>query len=82
MSLSPEREEKIEHPSLFTSRDPSKPAPHAHELMKIGPGGVSQPKFLRDNLEVKDIPGTTSSRLYKWPTRDLHSVNDIAGAQP
>eukprot|EP00519_Triparma_laevis_P003354 CAMPEP_0182506788 /NCGR_PEP_ID=MMETSP1321-20130603/21937_1 /TAXON_ID=91990 /ORGANISM="Bolidomonas sp., Strain RCC1657" /LENGTH=529 /DNA_ID=CAMNT_0024712585 /DNA_START=12 /DNA_END=1601 /DNA_ORIENTATION=+ len=38
------------------------------------------PKFLRDSLNVGDIDGTRSKPLYRFPTRENVSVNDIEGA--
>lgn len=46
------------------------------------PEQVPQPKFVRDNLQIDDIQGVRSKRLYRGPVKDIFKLDGIEGAHP
>lgn len=46
------------------------------------PDTVPQPKFVRDAMEIDDIEGVRSRRLFRGPTKDVFKVDQIEGAHP
>lgn len=43
---------------------------------------VTPPKFIRDSINIQDIPGAKPEKYFKWQSRDVITVNDIEGARP
>lgn len=43
----------------------------AHEIMKQGPLPEGKPKFIRDSMNIDDINGTRSKRLYRSKPREI-----------
>lgn len=68
--------------SQFKSNRQTDPLNPVYKLPSFEVRPVTPPKFVRDSINIHDIPGAKPDKYFKWQSRDIISVNDIEGARP
>jgi len=65
---------------FHTNRPPSNPLNPEYKLQSFTLLAPDVPRFVRDAINIDDIVGSKPKVERYMETRDLYSVNDIAGA--
>lgn len=73
------------HPNFIkfqTNRQPSNPLNPVYKLPHVEHVPPVEPKFLRDNIQIKDIDGAHPKKAKYYETRDIMKTGDIEGSSP
>ena len=65
-----------------TNRAPQNPLVPEYKLQSYQVVAPPPPKFIRDNIDVRDIEGAKPLVKKQSAQRDFYSVHDIDGAKP
>jgi hypothetical protein len=64
-----------------TMRQPFNPLEPKYQMTKLEEIETPVPKFIRDNIQVRDIDGAKPRKYFRWDTRTMFK-NDIDGCSP